>query len=542
MSDAPNVPLKVLNRVVDSLHVRISADRAPSSWLVERFPGWRNYFESYEIGDDPCVVELPGLGSFRLVPSRRPYEFALSNPMIGHISIWNPEKWHSAVGGQTGQLYVDFRSRFLQLMGMGAVNMFLEELQALLFDPRIGLGDGRPAFVRVARMDLAVDLQMAPLTLADLSREDGGFIRRSKQGRVNNTLSDLSTGGIVSALLERKKHLYPPNGNKGVQTYKTSAASDDETTQWGGPWAWPELGVAARAARSAARAVAAAVREEEHTATGRQRAAFGHSLVFGRQHLQTINFGKFGSPLHARIYDKVAEVAVSEKFWLYDIWESAGWSRPTEDHPDESQPVWRTEFSVSGDFLKHLSVPTDHGITRLDARSLDDALAYIPVIWRYVTHNWLRHVHHTEDSNPWRWPSSAWWSLVEGAWLSPVVLKRVHHSARRQGLRLRPQEEKDAKAKQLLDQVQGVMVSLRALTDEESDPLADEATGEIIERPAVPSAAALQLLDGIREWLTSDEAESEIAMRRVLMGLDSVSDTAISALFRAQRMAEGGGS
>lgn len=536
--DATRVPEKILNRVVDSLHLRVSADAAPSEWLAAAYQKWRAHIEAFEIGDDPLVVELPGLGTFRLLPSLRPYEFKLSNPMIADIRIWNPDKWHSAVEGLTGQIYLDFRSRFLQLIGLPGVHQFVHDLRELMFSGRVRLGVGKGAFCRVARLDLAVDIQMAPLTLADLSRTDGGFIRRSKQSRVNNTLTDMSTGGIVSALLDRKKHLYPPKDNKGGQTYTEGAQRPTQgPTLDGGPWAWPELGVAARAASSAARAVAAAVREEVST-SGKARAAFGHSLVFGRSDLQTVNFGKFGSQLHARIYDKVAAVVAQDKFWVYDVWEAAGWSRENA----AGLPVWRTEFSVSGDFLKSLSVPTEQGPTRVDARELEDALAYVNVIWRYCTHNWLRHVHHTEDSNPWRWPSSSWWGLVEVAWLSGVDLKRVHQVKRKQGQRLRPKEEIDSKVEALRAQVQGVAASLQALADIEGDPLVDESTGEIVAHEVTRADLVDQLLDGIKEWLRSENGTEQVAMRRVLMGMDAPSDTALSALYRSQRMAEGHGS
>lgn len=74
--------------------------------------------------------------------------------------------------------------------------------------------------------------------------------------------------GWVLAGWESVFALYPPKDNKGGQTYMEGAQRPTQgPTLDGGPWAWPELGVAARAASSAARAVAAAILSE-HVSLG----------------------------------------------------------------------------------------------------------------------------------------------------------------------------------------------------------------------------------------------------------------------------------
>lgn len=546
-------PEKVLNRVVDSLQVRLSAPAAPSEWLADRYPRWREFLASYEIGADPLVVELHGLGMFRLLPSSRPYEFTLVNPRIARVRIWNPDKWLTAVKGQTGQLHVEFRSRFLQLHGLDAVQEFLDLLRALLFSDRISLDSDRPAFCRVSRIDLAVDVQMSPLGLRDLTREDGGFVRRAVKSQVLTTLSGADTNALVSGLLDRKKHLLPPKSNKGGATYTDSHNSRETSgrvspdvaapaADWG-PDDLGDWGTYERVGRSAARAVAAAVRQDLASRKGRERTAFGHRLVWQGQDLQTLYFGDFASPLYARIYDKVAAVVDQDKYWLFDVWRDAGWdAEPGED--GAMCPVWRTEFSLSGDFLHHLSVVAEHDqVIKVDARELSDCLEYIGVIWRYCSHSWLRHVHHTDDSNPWRWPSSSWWSLVETAMLEGhASIKRVHARQRARGARNRPEAEINAKVEALEKQVRGLAVSVRAISDVEEAPVVDQDTGEILARPGRDAGRAREMVERVLDWLETDEGLRELSMRRVLMGLDSVSDTALSALFRAETMAEGKGS
>lgn len=118
----------LLNRAIDSLYLRLGSALLPSPWLLAHISEWRLYKDSYDYKDPvDFYVELPHLGTFRLLPfGHRPYEFTLTNPKIGDIHIWNPDRWQSSVA--TGQFYLDFRSCYLQQqsLDLAAVSCFVD--------------------------------------------------------------------------------------------------------------------------------------------------------------------------------------------------------------------------------------------------------------------------------------------------------------------------------------------------------------------------------------------------------------------------------
>jgi len=105
-------------------------------------------------------------------------------------------------------------------------------------------------------------------------------------------------------------------------------------------------------------------------------------------------FGK-GS-LMARIYDKVAEVAKSDKRWFLDAYKKKGW--------DESQPVTRVEFQMRRDFLRDMTVNT-----------LLDLESQMGDLWKYLT-SWLSlREYSEEESNRSRWQLKDFWKVVVDA-------------------------------------------------------------------------------------------------------------------------------
>lgn len=174
-----NAP-QLLNSVVDSLDIRVLRWMLPSDWLLEQLPLWRQYQQNSEPGDQPFLVQVPGLGSFRLKPTKsRPYEFVLINPEIADIRIWNPDKWNTAIEGQTGQFYINFRSKFLQFQGLGKVRSFINALVSTFCKAGPGQQEcDLGGFNRVSRPDLACDVQETrDMTWSDLS----SFVCRSRK-------------------------------------------------------------------------------------------------------------------------------------------------------------------------------------------------------------------------------------------------------------------------------------------------------------------------------------------------------------------------
>lgn len=102
---------------------------------------------------------------------------------------------------------------------------------------------------------------------------------------------------------------------------------------------------------------------------------------------QTLSFGV--TPVRLRVYDKVAEIEQqSKKFWLYEIWGTAG-------------KVWRIEWQCRKDVLR-----------RFGLRSVEDLLDRCGDLLRYLAteHDSLRAPNG--DSNRSRWPVHALWEDV----------------------------------------------------------------------------------------------------------------------------------
>jgi hypothetical protein len=107
-----------------------------------------------------------------------------------------------------------------------------------------------------------------------------------------------------------------------------------------------------------------------------------------------------GGPLSARLYDKKLESETrSKKYYLYDLWQRAGWFAP--------DPVWRLELQFRRAVLTQLSLTT-----------LDDVQRALDGLWKYGTTKWLRlAVPDAIDATRARWAVHwLWQRLTELVW------------------------------------------------------------------------------------------------------------------------------
>jgi hypothetical protein len=381
------------------------------------------------------------------------------NSEIADIRIWNPEKWDKAIAGATGQFYISFRSKFLQFQGVEGVKGFVAALESLFcndFDRETATG-----WHRVSRVDLAADLQTdRGYQWEDLNR----FVTRARQ-------KDIYTESSI--LCEELKKLMPsPHlDNKGGDAYTLPAELHSKVLQ----------------------------------ALEREASEDGYiSRVIQKKEVETIYFGRFGSPLYARLYDKLASLDKQHKGYMRDIWTDAGW--------DGESPVWRHEFSLSGDFLRAIANLETGEIQ--DLREFELLLTAIPQIWQYLTNNWLRYtVIEADDSNPWRREVADSWAVLQMAFASATSIARRHP----------PRYPDD---KQLTAQMLGVALTIAAKRGS-SDT--DEA-------------AVHSLFSDLVNWVDKPEFYSLLKKRRQVLGVDDFSDTSLSALYRIERLAEGFGS
>lgn len=537
MADPTRV-LKVVNNVIDTLDLRVSVNAPPTTWLFSQITSWRKHRDEWEPGSESLLIEIPALGTFRLLGSQKPYEFVLVNSQICDIRIWKPESWDKAVQGKTGQLFIGFRSKFLQLVGIDAVKEVVDRISAMFIDVegapliQVDSRNPRPNFVRVARGDLAVDVwQDRGFLLRDLDH----MVCQSYRSDVFNTLSDVSRKALLERVLHGQNEDTPPMDNKGVC------------------FRMPDPGPAELAAATVLDAFTEAVADELEE--GRRGAKVSRLVLSGRQP-QTIYFGRWSSPIHCKAYNKLASLKVQKKLYMLDEWIRNGW--------DGTGHVWRWEWTFTGDFLKSVYVGDD----RCDIRDLDSFLEFIPALWHYVSRNWLRQIRNANArKNTEKVEITLYWAVIQSAWDGVVGVTRDHSRE----IRIKDESDKHRKILELEAQARGCMTTAAALrrskradidVTTQADKLEKQARGCLVSAQALRLHGvdhihedgqmvdvetgevydlAAQLQTQIKMWV-ADDLDIDVWIRGREIGHDDLSDSAITSLYRSYRLAEGFGS
>lgn len=363
--------------------MQVSRYGAPASWLVERVQQWRRIFDAWDDkgGKRPSVcLRLEGLGDFTVQrSSSRLHEWVLINPERYDIHLWNVEKWPAAWKCGNAPFKVDFRSKFLQFEGIPGVIAAIDQVVGELVQLGSIEPDNPHNFDRVARIDLAADVQAA-FGWADVDR----FVTRATHRE------------MFVAPAEGDAKLAGTMGNKCLPT---SIATPPPSP------------------RKARRRAEDPVKVYALVADARQDVAPELFRTIGKGALQTCYFGKFAQPLYARLYDKMASLPVQDKGYMLDVWGKV-------DGFDPSAPVWRVEFSMSSDFLR--GVVDEQTGELLELRELVNVLEAIPKLWAYLTGKWLRHAQGVGGrSNSGRWkPTPVWESVMKAFPTSPYVSRR----------------------------------------------------------------------------------------------------------------------
>jgi hypothetical protein len=118
-------------------------------------------------------------------------------------------------------------------------------------------------------------------------------------------------------------------------------------------------------------------------------------LQFAGRRLATLDFSK-GAPHACCLYDKTAEIVISRKDWMQEVWTSNGW--------DGESRVTRVEFRYKRERLREMDVEEAYAF-----------LDQVPSLWAYSTKQWLRHTIPNADPDRARWPISQLWQLVQQA-------------------------------------------------------------------------------------------------------------------------------
>lgn len=120
----------------------------------------------------------------------------------------------------------------------------------------------------------------------------------------------------------------------------------------------------------------------------------------GRLCGETIYIGAPGGACRLTIYDKLAELARSKKTYYMAEWLRNGYS--------VGDSVTRFEWRLGRQFLREWVASDKRAMA-----SIQDLLSNVPAIWDYLMRKQTRHISvSSSDSNRWRAPLSALWSVV----------------------------------------------------------------------------------------------------------------------------------
>jgi hypothetical protein len=579
----PDFP--IVNRVIDSFDVRIWRDHNPSEWLLENIGAMREAVAVWK--PEPDTIVLPNLGTFQIRKSRKQvYEIVLYNVLLGDIHIWNPDKWNNKQAAQTGTVYVSLRSVFLQAGSYPAIQSFLERVEKLLFGPvRLYVPEASEPFRRVSRADIAVDyadqtwhrltekeqVNHSVITWAEMDLYQARGKRLKREGWFSPFAA--STTEVLDTVLRRagsswtemKKKLgiketrgfdttNPPAYNRGGH----SDIRGDVTAVWpkairgsdgklGASTFDPDLtdlellshncfGPAALAAQAALSLFANMLLESNME----QGAAYVTRVIGARKGPQTIYFGRYDSSLYAREYAKLTSLYTQSKEYMLDVWIREGW--------DAQAPVWRCEFSCAGEFLQQFIDPSTG--ERMDLRDPEAFFDHIPQVWGYLTRTWLRHTMPSDDQNRSRWPASNRWRSVQNGWSGEDYLLRLKRPPTPSEAHLKPGSRGYAISQTAIVSAKPEIVAQARALIVTGQPKPrnnlERAEQDRLIRKKILELAKQKVLDGLRHTMFDPDEQmrfdQETIERQASFGLDEFSDAGFSAMLRADRMREGGGS
>jgi hypothetical protein len=114
-------------------------------------------------------------------------------------------------------------------------------------------------------------------------------------------------------------------------------------------------------------------------------------------HFTGYSFGR--GEIHARLYDKTAELLVSGKSWFREVWRASG-------NFIESEPVWRLEFQLRRAAFRRLRRKSDSA--RIDTWA--ELLPNVHTLWKRLCTEWLSmRLPRTNKVRKRLWP---WWSAL----------------------------------------------------------------------------------------------------------------------------------
>lgn len=107
------------------------------------------------------------------------------------------------------------------------------------------------------------------------------------------------------------------------------------------------------------------------------------------------SIGMGSEAMIGRLYDKLLEIASSNKAYLVPLWQEARWN------PEQDGHVWRLEFEFKRDILSQFGIqPFSTALTNLNG------------LWSYASTEWLKLTLPGDDKNRSRWSVHPLWGYL----------------------------------------------------------------------------------------------------------------------------------
>lgn len=363
-SVSPVVENKIVLTGIDTLVVTAGGAIAPSNWLIEQQEIWSEYQNQFDYATDELLsVEINGAW-FQIKPyGLKQYKFVLYNPEVGHIRIWNINKWSSAVPSQQ-HIYFDFSSSWLHQQPAPELFNKVAQFISVFFESV----EYKQLNIKVSRADLHSDITNGNTFLTESQIKN--TITRSKYR--NYFVED-----DVTALTNQEKESIEsaPYYNKGTQKLIDVALLDKLIN------------------------------------IADNQISIGADNIVHKREIETAYFGKKTNDVWGKVYDKTKCVKVKNDMDTPLLWIENGW--------DQKERVIRTEFSMRRSFIKEM----DGG----NYIKLDEFINNMSSIWEWMTSKWMRMVDEVKKNNIQLSVVSNFWKCIQNSFTAPtnnIIRKR----------------------------------------------------------------------------------------------------------------------
>ena len=342
-------------------------------WLKEHQDIWKEYQEQHsQSPDDKQYItdEINGEWWCLRPYGMGHYKYVLDNPEIGHMRVWNVDKWSSASKSKQ-HIYLDLRSSWLHKRTPQQLQNDIVEMLGGFFE----FHDPSELNIQISRIDLHSDVSNGSTFLTH-SQVDNSISRSKYRERFN--------GDDTIKLTSKEKEFL--EGGRSYNKSPQKLMSNEEV-----------------------QSLFDKVLQME-----KNQNSFGVDSMVHKREIETVYYGKKGGDVWGKIYDKTKCVKTKSDNDTPLLWLENGWNK--------TDTVIRTEFSMRRAFIKEL----DKG----SYVKLDDFIDNMDKIWEWMTTKWMRMVSEVKKNNIQTSPISSFWSKVQSAFrtgINNIIRKRNYN-------------------------------------------------------------------------------------------------------------------